>query len=151
MSKRELERFRVHRFASPHPATLNAPVQQQSQAGGSAIQPDEGRVVIHFDVRKHIRQWPAQREANVLLHKSSRLIDLVNVPHRGISCSAPGLQLDAFYAQVEEVQDPSLRERPLGVTQKYLIVTSNYPARRRGVTKLMNIKEAKVKLRRVQS
>lgn len=44
---------------------------------------------------------------------------------------------DAFYAQVEEVRDPSLRERPLGVTQKYLIVTSNYPARRSGVTKLM--------------
>lgn len=31
-----------------------------------------------------------------------------------------------------------------GVTQKYLIVTSNYHARRRGVSKLMGISEAKV-------
>lgn len=58
------------------------------------------------------------------------------------------MQLDAFYAQVEEVRDPSLAQRPLGITQKYLVVTSNYPARKRGVTKLMNIKEAKVKSER---
>jgi hypothetical protein len=31
-----------------------------------------------------------------------------------------------------------------GVTQKYLIVTSNYHARARGVTKLQNIYGAKV-------
>lgn len=30
--------------------------------------------------------------------------------------------------QVEEVRNPALREVPLGVTQKYLIVTANYPA-----------------------
>uniref|UniRef100_A0A061RGN2 DNA polymerase iota n=1 Tax=Tetraselmis sp. GSL018 TaxID=582737 RepID=A0A061RGN2_9CHLO len=51
--------------------------------------------------------------------------------------------VDAFYAQVEEVRDPSLRDRPLGITQKYIIVTSNYPARKHGVTKLMAISEAK--------
>lgn len=32
-----------------------------------------------------------------------------------------------------------------GITQKYLLVTSNYPARRRGVTKLMGITEAQQK------
>lgn len=32
-----------------------------------------------------------------------------------------------------------------GVTQKYLIVTSNYPARQKGVAKLMSIKEAQQK------
>ncbi len=58
------------------------------------------------------------------------------------------MQLDAFYAQVEEVRNPSLAQRPLGITQKYLVVTSNYPARKRGVTKLMNIKEAKVESER---
>ena len=33
----------------------------------------------------------------------------------------------------------------MGVTQKYLIVTCNYPARATGVTKLMGIVEAKKK------
>lgn len=33
----------------------------------------------------------------------------------------------------------------MGVTQKYLIVTCNYPARAVGVTKLMSIAEAKKK------
>ncbi len=32
-----------------------------------------------------------------------------------------------------------------GITQKYLLVTSNYPARRCGVTKLMGITEAQQK------
>ena len=52
------------------------------------------------------------------------------------------LDVDAFYAQVEEVREPSLRDRPVGITQKYLVVTCNYPARRSGVTKLMGTKEA---------
>eukprot|EP00898_Chlorokybus_atmophyticus_P003178 jgi/Chlat1/3861/Chrsp26S04150 len=52
------------------------------------------------------------------------------------------VDVDAFYAQVEERRDPSLRERPLGIQQKYLVVTCNYPARARGVGKLMPIDEA---------
>ena len=78
------------------------------------------------------------------------------------------VDVDAFYAQCEELRNPALKERPLGkvlsvallpqalsrqyalvcgtgITQKYLIVTSNYPARRRGVTKLMGTVEAKQK------
>ncbi|KAL0021711.1 hypothetical protein WJX79_005570 [Trebouxia sp. C0005] len=55
------------------------------------------------------------------------------------------VDVDAFYAQCEEIRNPALRERPLGITQKYLLVTSNYPARRRGVTKLMGITEAQQK------
>eukprot|EP00892_Ulva_mutabilis_P005511 jgi/Ulvmu1/3331/UM155_0014.1 len=50
--------------------------------------------------------------------------------------------IDCFYAQVEEVRNPALKGQPVGVTQKYLIVTSNYEARARGVTKLSGIKEA---------
>jgi DNA polymerase iota len=48
--------------------------------------------------------------------------------------------------QVEEVRNPALRGKPLGVTQKYLIVTSNYEARKLGVTKLMGIQDAKEKV-----
>lgn len=75
-----------------------------------------------------------------------------------------------LFFQVEEVRNPKLRELPLAVTQKYLVVTCNYLARaagagtagqrhacsckienahtallRAGVTKLMGIKDAKAK------
>ncbi|XP_022531452.2 DNA polymerase iota [Astyanax mexicanus] len=50
--------------------------------------------------------------------------------------------LDCFYAQVEMIRNPALRSKPLGVQQKYIIVTCNYVARERGVTKLMGVKEA---------
>ncbi|KAI4873795.1 hypothetical protein NFI96_017980, partial [Prochilodus magdalenae] len=50
--------------------------------------------------------------------------------------------LDCFYAQVEMIRNPALRTKPLGVQQKYIIVTCNYVARGRGVTKLMGVKEA---------
>ena len=55
------------------------------------------------------------------------------------------VDLDCFYAQVEELLDPKLKGRPLAVTQKYLCVTSNYEARALGVGKLMSIVEAKRK------
>ncbi|KAL6762106.1 hypothetical protein V8C86DRAFT_719097 [Haematococcus lacustris] len=51
--------------------------------------------------------------------------------------------VDAFYAQCEELRDPRLQGRPLGVSQKYLVVTCNYPARAAGVGKLMSIVDAK--------
>lgn len=47
------------------------------------------------------------------------------------------VDVDCFYAQVEEIRDPSLRTKPVGIVQKFLVVTCNYPARERGVTKLM--------------
>ncbi|TSO98505.1 DNA polymerase iota [Bagarius yarrelli] len=50
--------------------------------------------------------------------------------------------MDCFYAQVEMIRNPELRSKPLGVQQKYLIVTCNYVAREMGVAKLMSVKEA---------
>ena len=47
------------------------------------------------------------------------------------------------YAQVEAVNNPALRGRPLGVVQKYLVVTANYEARALGVGKLMAVDEAR--------
>ena len=41
--------------------------------------------------------------------------------------------IDCF--TVEECRNPALRGKPLAVTQKYLVVTANYPAREAGVTK----------------
>nr|XP_046241391.1 DNA polymerase iota isoform X2 [Scatophagus argus] len=53
--------------------------------------------------------------------------------------------LDCFYAQVEMIRNPALREVPLGIQQKYIIVTCNYVARELGVTKLMSVSNAKEK------
>ncbi|CAG5925139.1 unnamed protein product [Menidia menidia] len=53
--------------------------------------------------------------------------------------------LDCFYAQVEMIRNPALRLVPLGIQQKYIVVTCNYVARERGVNKLMSITDAKEK------
>ncbi|NXK48620.1 POLI polymerase, partial [Chauna torquata] len=55
------------------------------------------------------------------------------------------IDLDCFYAQVEMVRNPELRGKPLGVQQKYIVVTCNYEARKLGVKKLMSVKDAKEK------
>ncbi|KAM3938245.1 DNA polymerase iota [Leptodactylus fuscus] len=55
------------------------------------------------------------------------------------------LDMDCFYAQVEMIRNPALKEKPLGVQQKSLMVTCNYVARKLGVNKCMTIREAKEK------
>ncbi|XP_065512927.1 DNA polymerase iota isoform X2 [Caloenas nicobarica] len=55
------------------------------------------------------------------------------------------MDLDCFYAQVEMIRNPELRDKPLGVQQKNCVVTSNYEARKLGVKKLMSLKDAKEK------
>ncbi|XP_058230659.1 DNA polymerase iota isoform X2 [Hemibagrus wyckioides] len=50
--------------------------------------------------------------------------------------------MDCFYAQVEMIRNPVLRSKPVGVHQKYLMVTCNYLARERGVAKMMSVKDA---------
>jgi len=55
------------------------------------------------------------------------------------------IDLDAFYAQVETVRlqlDPLL---PLGVQQWSSLIAINYPARAKGITRHMTVKEAKEK------
>lgn len=51
--------------------------------------------------------------------------------------------VDCFYAQVEEIRNPDLKDKPLGVYQKHIVATSNYIARRYGITKCMLVSEAK--------
>ncbi|KAF7873914.1 hypothetical protein EAF04_002586 [Stromatinia cepivora] len=50
---------------------------------------------------------------------------------------------DCFYASVFENENPALKSVPLAVQQKQIIVTCNYEARRRGLSKLQLISEAK--------
>ncbi|KAJ6662974.1 hypothetical protein lerEdw1_010795, partial [Lerista edwardsae] len=62
-----------------------------------------------------------------------------SVPHRIIM----HLDLDCFYAQVEMICNPELRNKPVGVYQKCLLVTCNYKARDLGVKKCTFVREAK--------
>jgi DNA polymerase kappa len=43
------------------------------------------------------------------------------------------VDMDAFYAAVEMRDDPSLKEKPLAVGDKNMIMTTNYEARKFGV------------------
>src|SRR5262245_36064952 len=54
------------------------------------------------------------------------------------------LDVDCFYAQCKILENPAhLKDKPVGVTQKSLVVTCNYVARGLGVKKMSGIKEAK--------
>lgn len=52
------------------------------------------------------------------------------------------IDIDCFYAQVEEIRDPTLRDKPVGIQQKNIVVTCNYVARTYGVKKLMLLTDA---------
>ena len=52
------------------------------------------------------------------------------------------IDIDCFYAQVEMINVPSLKEKPLGIQQKNIVVTCNYVARQRGVGKCQYIADA---------
>nr|XP_025974660.1 DNA polymerase iota isoform X2 [Dromaius novaehollandiae] len=55
------------------------------------------------------------------------------------------IDLDCFYAQVEMIRNPELRDKPLGVQQKNIVVTCNYEARKLGIKKLVSVRDAKEK------
>ncbi|KAJ3044067.1 hypothetical protein HDV00_003171 [Rhizophlyctis rosea] len=57
------------------------------------------------------------------------------------------LDIDYFYAQAEEVLDPTLRHLPVAIQQKHIVVTCNYVARSYGIGKLELLTEAKKKCR----
>ncbi|XP_058118166.1 DNA polymerase iota [Anopheles ziemanni] len=52
------------------------------------------------------------------------------------------IDMDYYYAQVEEVLNPTLKDKPFAVKQRFCVVTSNYIARQYGVKKLQPVKEA---------
>lgn len=52
------------------------------------------------------------------------------------------IDIDCFYAQVEEIRNPALRDKPVGIQQKNIVVTCNYVARSYGIKKLMLLTDA---------
>ncbi|ENN74551.1 hypothetical protein HUJ04_004688 [Dendroctonus ponderosae] len=53
------------------------------------------------------------------------------------------IDIDCFYAQVEMLKEPNLKDKPLGIRQKNMVVTSNYIAREYGIKKCMSVGESK--------
>lgn len=52
------------------------------------------------------------------------------------------IDVDYFYAQVEEIRNPSLKTKPLGIQQNNCVVTCNYVARSYGIQKMTYLKDA---------
>jgi hypothetical protein len=118
--RRHREDFRLQQHAQPHPA-----LQQQQQRPGddreleqleqletldSDDEPDTGRIIFHLDVDCFYAQVSCPGTAG----RRAR-------PSR---CSPGRTRLRACtLLQVEEARNPALRDAPLGVTQKYLVVT----------------------------
>ncbi len=56
------------------------------------------------------------------------------------------IDLNAFYASCEEAEDPKLKNHPIGIAKnsdRGILTTANYAARKYGVTSAMNVYEAK--------
>lgn len=67
--------------------------------------------------------------------------DMLNDDH---SRTIIHIDLDCFYAQVEMLKNPELKNEPLGIQQKNIVVTSNYIAREFGIKKCMLVTEAQM-------
>lgn len=52
------------------------------------------------------------------------------------------LDVDCFYCQCEYVENPELKNQPIAIGQKHIVVTCNYIARRYGVQKLQSKENA---------
>ncbi|KAL1273883.1 hypothetical protein QQF64_026697 [Cirrhinus molitorella] len=82
--------------------------------------------------------WDRSLETDMLETEGSSTSRVTSISPRVIL----HFDLDCFYAQVEMIRNPALRTKPLGIQQKYIIVTCNYVAREQGVNKLMSVTDA---------
>jgi DNA polymerase iota len=73
------------------------------------------------------------------MEQDEEIEDSIDVEHKNVIIH---LDIDYFYAQVEEILDPKLKNLPFGVKQGLNIVTCNYIARERGVGKWRPLKES---------
>jgi DNA polymerase iota len=118
--KKAAEEFRLRQYGGPPPSN-NLPFENSSKILPTQVHPLQGfSIPAPLNHPPQSQPQPPPDSARIILH----------------------FDADCFYAQCEELRDPTLRQRPLGVTQKFLIVTCNYVARGLGVQKLMSIKEA---------
>ena len=116
------------------------------------------------DVSDH-EEWQSTRPSNSNSSRQSTILPAskkrrIDSPLSNPGVSKPSLRpdpscrhsriiihvdIDCFYAQVEMLQNPELRNLPLGIQQKHIVVTCNYIARKCGVTKLSYVSDAKKK------
>lgn len=52
------------------------------------------------------------------------------------------IDIDYYYAQVEEILNPELKTKPFGIQQRFHVVTSNYEARKYGIKKMTLVNDA---------
>lgn len=112
--------------------------------------PDHDRVILHFDVDCFYAQGnlSCQQAAGACRQpphcsststcgsiRDSKQPELVCAAVQSTELCTRGTVALYVRGAVEECRNPSLRGQPLAVTQKYLVVTANYPARAAGVTK----------------
>lgn len=133
----QLPGFRARQYAGPHPA-LAAQQQPEQQAGGGApadaaaaaagaehIEPDSGRCVLHFDVDCFYAQVEEVRgrQAGAWPHQAWQQLQRMH-GSRPRRAARAALSLNpCCHPCAPQVRDPSLRGRPVGVTQKYLVVS----------------------------
>ncbi|GBP74303.1 DNA polymerase iota [Eumeta japonica] len=84
--------------------------------------------------------------STVIQSQENRLMDAIKLCNQNVDVEHPKIiihiDIDCFYAQVEMLKNPELRNAPLGVQQKNIVVTSNYEARRYGIEKCMLVTDA---------
>lgn len=93
---------------------------------------------MHSDEEEDNNAWERSLESDILETEGSSA-DRVTLTSQRVILH---FDLDCFYAQVEMIRNPALRTKPLGIQQKYIIVTCNYVARELGVNKLMSVTDA---------
>nr|XP_055054590.1 DNA polymerase iota isoform X2 [Misgurnus anguillicaudatus] len=95
------------------------------------------KIAVNMDTdEENENDWDRSLESDML---ETGLPDKVTATSQRIILH---FDLDCFYAQVEMIRNPALRNKPLGIQQKYIIVTCNYVAREQGLTKLMSVTDA---------
>lgn len=130
--KRALEDFRVRQHAGTHPALAAAaaaaavddvgPVATAEQQADS-VAPDTGRVIILFDVDSFYCQVEEVSQCVGMCSHAMHAVPAV--------CYAPR-HVPPHLMRCLQLRNPALRGRPLGVTQKYLIVSDMHAARGKG-------------------
>ncbi|KAL1523746.1 hypothetical protein AB1Y20_018674 [Prymnesium parvum] len=106
-----------------------AEVRPRRGADQLALSSSRGRPLTSAMLELPAASPPAAPAVAALSAESSSL-ELLCV--RRVVCL---IDLDCFYAQCEELRDPSLRGAAVGVQQKMIVITSNYAARAHGVRK----------------
>ena len=96
--------------------------------------------VQHHENTMETRKAPVRKDGRIIIHFVRLALHLSIVDsHADMTAQ----DHDRFYAAVFEARNPSLKSQPFAVQQKHIIATCNYEARKRGLYKLMLVRDAR--------